>query len=68
MANILFYLVDYYGANIDFADPAPILWAADKAADEIGVEAAKKALSEINRYRERTGRLVAVFDYGHRMF
>jgi hypothetical protein len=57
-----------YGAGILIFDPTVILWAADKAADEIGVEAAKKELKKVNGMRHKHGKPDATFPYGHRMF
>lgn len=59
---------EVYGAGIGVFDPVWMLWAADKAADIVGVEIAKKELTKINRAREKMGLPVACFEYGHRMF
>jgi len=59
---------DLYDCGLGRFDSTPILWAADRAADQIGVEAAKRELKTINRQREKLGLPVACFEYGHRMF
>jgi tRNA/tmRNA/rRNA uracil-C5-methylase (TrmA/RlmC/RlmD family) len=59
---------DLYDAGLGIFSPLPILWASDKAADVIGVEAAKRELKKINRTREKNGLPVACFEFGHRMF
>jgi hypothetical protein len=59
---------EYYGFGLGIFNPVYVLWASDKAADVIGVEAAKAELKLINLMREKMGVPVACFEYGHRMF
>ena len=59
---------ELYGAGVGRFDYLPILWAAEKAADKIGVDATKVELRKINRVREKLGVPVACFEFGHRMF
>jgi hypothetical protein len=61
-------LSDRYGAGPGIFDPTPILWAADKAADLIGVDAAKAELKQLNQQRSRLALPVACPEYGHRLF
>jgi len=61
-------LSEVYDAGISIFDPTPILWAAERAIEEIGVEAAKRELSAINTVRERRGIPVAVPAFGHVLF
>ena len=68
METILKIMANRYDAGLGLFDPTPILWAAEHAADEIGVEATKAGLTAINRKRERLGLPVAVFEFGHRLF
>jgi hypothetical protein len=57
-----------YDAGLGIFNPISILWASDIAADVIGVEKAKAELKKINRQREKLGLLVAVHEFGHRLF
>jgi len=61
-------MADEYNAGLGFFDPIVVLWASDKAADVIGVDAAKKEVKKINRIREKLGLPVACHQYGHRLF
>lgn len=68
MDTILRIMSDLYDAGMGVFDPTSILWSAEHAADEIGVEATKAGLTAINRKRERLGLPAAVFEFGHRLF
>ena len=68
MSQTIKILNERYDAGLGIFSSTPILWAADRAADVIGVDAAKAELSKINRKREKLGLPVAVFEFGHRMF
>lgn len=57
-----------YGAGLCIFDPTPILWAAERLADTVGVAEAKDQLRKANRLREKHGVPPAVFPYGHRLF
>ena len=57
-----------YGVGSLVASPECVLWAADRVADRLGTDEAKRQLSELNRKRERAGRTVAVPNYGTRLF
>ena len=61
-------LGEEYDAGLGIGDPTAILWAAEKAAEEIGTEAAKKELKKINRVREKYGKIPVYAPYGHRLF
>lgn len=65
--DILSVLMAEFGCVWD-ARPTFVLWAADKAADMIGVEATKRQLSALNRLRDKRGVMVAVPEFGHRLF
>lgn len=68
MTTIRDILADKYDVNMKQAPVEAILWAANDAADIIGIEAAKAELHEVNLFREKQGRMVAVPEYGHRLF
>lgn len=61
-------MADRYDSGLGVFDPISVLWANERTADSIGVDAAKKELSKINRVREKLGLPVAVHPYGHRLF
>jgi hypothetical protein len=61
-------LFEHYGCGVLVGDTTVILWAADRAADEVGVEGAKKELKKLNRFRLKMGKVDAFFSHGHRMF
>lgn len=61
-------LNDEYDAGIFYADPLPIFWAAEKVMENLGVDAAKAALADINKHRQRYGLMPAYVNYGHPLF
>lgn len=61
-------MADEYGTGTGIFSPISILWASNKAADVIGVDAAKAELKKINRIREKLMLPVAVHEFGHRLF
>jgi hypothetical protein len=61
-------LVDVYGVTALYADPIHIEWAASRFAETSGVDAAAKALREINRIRETLGKQPSFPRYGTPLF
>lgn len=59
---------EQYGVGLCVFSPVPVLWAADRLADVVGVEQAKRELRKANRLREKHALIPAVFEYGHRLF
>jgi hypothetical protein len=68
MMTIETVLASEYGVSLLWASPEVILWAADRVADEVGVEHAKAELKRVNQKRDRAGRVVLIPGYGHRLF
>lgn len=61
-------MADLYGTGVGIFNTISILWASDKAADQIGIQAARAELKKINRTRERLALPVAAHEFGHRLF
>lgn len=61
-------LNDDYDVGIFFGDPLPIFWAAEKIMERLGVDAAKVALADVNKCRQRYGLMPAYVNYGHPLF
>jgi hypothetical protein len=68
MTNLINTMADLYDAGPGVFNPISILWASEKVADKIGIEATKAELKKLNRQRERLGLPVAVHEFGHRLF
>lgn len=67
-ANLSKVLSEVYGAGEGIFSPVPILWAADRLADQQGVAVAKRELRSLNRQRQRLGLIPAVPEFGSRLF
>lgn len=68
MVELVRVLRDGYGVGPMHADSITVLWAAEGLARTRGVDAAKRALSAFNEYRERVGFAVVVPSYGSPLF
>jgi hypothetical protein len=61
-------LTDRYRVSLLAAPAIAVLWAAERLAQEVGLEAAQAELTAANRLRERAGKMPAVPEYGTPLF
>ena len=66
--TIFSIMTNRYGAAFNHHNPVVVLWAAERAVDEIGVEAARKELKLVNSARRKIGIPDAFPEYGSRLF
>ncbi len=59
---------DVYGTGVGIFNPITILWASQRAMDEIPVEKIKAELKDINSRRTKLSLPVAVHEFGHQLF
>lgn len=59
---------EVYGAGLGIFNPIALVWAAERAAQQIGAEAVKVEVRKINRIRDRAAVPPVVFPFGHPLF
>jgi len=66
--TILNIAAERYDAGPGIADPIALMWAAEHAVSQIGVEAVKAGIRELNAQRHKLGLRGIYFDFGHQLF
>ena len=61
-------LVDVYGVTALAADPVTVEWAAERVLKTESAESTAKALRQVNRARERMGKMPMYPRYGTALF
>jgi hypothetical protein len=68
METILKIAADRYDAGPGISNPIALMWAAEHAVSQIGVEAVKAGIRKLNAQRNKFGLIGIRFDYGHQLF